>query len=237
MGVPGTKIVGMPEVTEFESRDAAAAGAAARIAALVSAQLDRDGRANVVVSGGTTPAPCFAYLSGYPMAWGKVQIVLSDERWVANDDKDSNERLIRETLLKDEAASASVLSIYQPDLSVDERCDALQARLPERGFACAMVGMGADGHFASLFPDADNLEAGLDPDGDRFYLPVRTTASPHPRVSITLAALLNSQEILLLFFGREKFAIYEQAKAGDKSYPITALLEQQAVPVSIYWAP
>ena len=227
----------MTRVLKFDSRDAASSGAAARIAGRVAAQLDRDDKASFVVSGGTTPVKCLDYLSGYALAWDKVQVALSDERWVASDNEDSNERLVHEALLKNEAASAGVLSIYQDDLSVDERCDVLQSQLPESGFACAMVGMGTDGHFASLFPDAENLDAGLDPDNGRFYMPVRTTASPHPRVSMTLGALLKSNEVLLLFFGAEKLAIYEQAEAGNSMYPITALLQQQAVPVSLYWAP
>lgn len=227
----------MIRVFKFDSRDAASSGAAARIAYRVAGQLDRDDKASFVVSGGTSPVKCFDYLSGYPLAWDKVQVVLSDERWVASNDEDSNERLVCETLLKNEAASASVLSIYQADLSVDERCDSLQSQLPASGFACAMVGMGVDGHFASLFPDADNLDVGLNPDNGRFYMPARTTASPHPRVSMTLGALLRSDEILLLFFGADKLAIYEQAEAGNNMYPITALLQQQAVPVSLFWAP
>jgi len=227
----------MAHVFEFDTRDAASAAAAARIAGLVSAQIDRDNKATFVVSGGATPAKCFDYLSVHSLEWDKVQVALSDERWVPCDHESSNERLVRETLLKAEAGSASVLSIYQDDLSVDERCDLLQPQLPESGFACSMVGMGADGHFASLFPDADSLEAGLNTDSKRFYIPVRTTASQYPRVSMTLGALLQSAEILVLIFGADKLGIYEKAKAGDSTYPIAALLQQQTVPVNVYWAP
>lgn len=227
----------MAHVFEFDTRDAASAAVAARIAGLVSAQLDRSDKATFVVSGGTTPAKCFDYLSEYSLGWDKVQVALSDERWVPRDHEDSNERLVRETLLKAEAGSASVLSIYQDDLSVDERCDSLQPQLPESGFACSMVGMGVDGHFASLFPDADSLEVGLNTENKRFYIPVRTTASPHPRISMTLGALLRSTEILLLIFGTDKLGVYEKAKAGDSTYPIAALLQQQTVPVNVYWAP
>jgi 6-phosphogluconolactonase len=100
-----------------------------------------------------------------------------------------------------------------------------------------MVGMGTDGHFASLFPDADGLEEGLNLDNPRFYMPVQTAASPHPRITMTLSALLQSDEILLFFFGEEKLAVYENAHTVDKTYPITALLEQSDTPVSLYWAP
>jgi 6-phosphogluconolactonase len=222
---------------KFESREAASVAAAARIAGLVNASLNRDESAAFVFGGGSTPGQCFEYLSGYELDWKRVQVVLSDERWVPNSNSDSNERLIRTTLLVGNASAASVLPIYQDDLSVDERCDSLQDFLPPGGFACSMIGMGADGHFASLFPDADSLDAGLKLDNQRFYMPVRTEASPHPRISMTLHAIMQSPEILLLFFGEEKLAVYEQALAGDESYPITALLAQEKVPVSLYWAP
>ena len=221
----------------FDSRQAASAAVAARIAGLVDAQLARDGEARFVVGGGTTPGACFEYLSGYEMKWDKIQVALSDERWVPNDHEDSNERLVRNALLKDAASSGSILSLYETGLSVDERCDELQPQKPENGFACSMVGMGTDGHFASLFPDADCLEAGLQLDNKRFYIPVRTAASPHSRISMTLSALLASDEVLLFIFGEEKLAVYENAYTVDKTYPITALLEQKQTPVSLYWAP
>jgi 6-phosphogluconolactonase len=145
--------------------------------------------------------------------------------------------MVRAALLKDQAASASVLPIYQKDLSVEERCEALQSLYPENGFACSMIGMGVDGHFASLFPNSDSLKAGLNLANQSFYIPIRTAASPHPRVSMTLSALLKSDEILLLMFGEKKLAVFEQAEAGDAAYPIAALLEQQQIPVSLYWAP
>lgn len=222
---------------KFDTREAASAAVAARIAGLVDIQLARDGAANFVVGGGSTPGRCFEYLSGYELEWAKVQVALSDERWVPNDHNDSNERLVRNSMLKDAASAGTLLSIFEADLSVDERCDALQSHKPEKGFACAMIGMGTDGHFASLFPDADCLEAGLGLDNPRFYLPVRTAASPHPRITMTLSSLLASDEVLLFFFGEEKLAVYENAHTVDKTYPITALLEQNKTPVSLYWAP
>lgn len=222
---------------KFESRDAASAAAAARIAGLISTRLDHDGTANFVVSGGATPTRCFDYLSGYDLEWKDVQVVLTDERWVPSDHKDSNERMVRETLLQDKASAGRLLPLYQGDLSVDERCDSLLKELKGTRFAIAMVGMGADGHFASLFPDADSLKTALKSQNRLFYIPVRTSASPHPRMSMTLGALLQSDEILLLVFGEEKLAVYEKAKAGDINYPIAALLKQQVVPVSLYWAP
>ena len=222
---------------KFDSRDAASTALAARMAGLVRAQLVRDGEANFVVGGGTTPGKAFDCLSDYELEWNKVRVALSDERWVPIDHEDSNERLVRNSMLKNAASAGRILSVYEADISADERAVALQSRKPENGFACSMVGMGGDGHFASLFPDADCLEEGLRLDNENFYIPVRTSASPHPRISMTLSALLDSDEILLFFFGTEKLAVFDNAHTVDKTYPITALLEQQETPVCLYWAP
>ncbi len=222
---------------KFDTREAASAAIAARMAGLISAQLGRDAAAHFVVGGGTTPERCFKLLSEYELDWDKVQVALSDERWVPNDHDDSNERLVRESMLKDAASAGHILPIYKTGLSADERSQELQSRKPDDDFACSMVGMGTDGHFASLFPDADCLSEGLQLNNSRFYMPVRTSASPHPRISMTLSALLASDEVLLFFFGKEKLAVYDNAHTVDKTYPITALLEQDKTPVSLYWAP
>ena len=194
-------------------------------------------RARIVVPGCSTPAQCFDLLSQAELDWPRVQLLLSDERWVPNDHADSNEKLLRQTLRVNRAAVAGILPIYQDDLSVDERCDSLQGLLPAEAFTCALLGMGSDGHFASLFPDADSLQAGLDRGSERFYIPVRTSASPHPRVSMSLAAILRSKELILLFYGDEKRAVFERAKSGADDLPVTALLQQTDVPVTLYWAP
>jgi 6-phosphogluconolactonase len=237
MVAAGTRTVDVLTENLFESRQAASAAAAADMASCLRQDLALHKRSTIVVSGGTTPAQCFDILSQEELAWKRVRLAMSDERWVPATHEDSNEKLIRETLRRNAAKQASILSIYQGDLSVDERCDSLQKQRPRQKFACALLGMGADGHFASLFPDADNLPIGLDKETTRFYLPVRTEASPHPRVSMTLAALLRSNAILLLFFGDEKRAVLDKAMAGDSSLPISALLEQQQTPVALYWAP
>ena len=97
--------------------------------------------------------------------------------------------------------------------------------------------MGEDGHFASLFPDAENLADGLDVEGEQLCIPVTTEASPHPRVSLTLAALARSDAIVLLMFGENKLKVYEQAKQKGSKLPVAALLKQKKAPVHIYWAP
>lgn len=227
----------MIELIELESREAAATAAAERMHALMSAKLDAKGRADIVVSGGSTPQRCFETLSEMSLDWRNVRVALSDERWVPPDHDASNEGMVRRHLLRNLAAPAFLLPIYQSDLTVDERCDSLQSELEGVQFACSLVGMGADGHFASLFPDADVLAAGLSPDTQHFYIPIKTGASPHPRVSLTLAALLRSDELILLFFGDDKKATLQAAIEDRDAFPIGHLIQQSAAPVRGYWAP
>lgn len=221
----------------FDTRLEASTAAADRIAELLVKRLDNHSVASVIVSGGTSPQQCLAALAQKPLDWQRVQVALSDERWVPPDHEDSNEKLVRESLLVDEAAAARLLPVYSPDVSPQERCDELQEPLPVLPFASALVGMGVDGHFASLFPDAEQLQPGLDVDGDRLYVPITTAASPHTRISMTLAGISRSDEIALLFFGDEKLDVYRQAKASPDAYPLSRLLRQKRAPVRVFWAP
>jgi 6-phosphogluconolactonase len=226
-------------VTEhyYESREDASLAAAKRIAELLSTRLANNDEASLVVSGGTSPRDCLTALAGTTLDWDRVQVAMSDERWVPPEHDDSNERLVRETLLVNEASAAELLSVYAADVTPEERCDQLQDPLPVLPFACSLIGMGTDGHFASLFPDADNLDFAMDVECGRLYVPVDTAASPHRRISMTLAGISRSDEVALLFFGEDKLDVYRKAKASSNGEPVSRLLRQKRAPVRIFWAP
>jgi 6-phosphogluconolactonase len=223
----------------FDNREEAARAAADRIGEALQRRLEAQGDASVVVSGGSSPAGVFAELANRPLAWSDVHVILSDERWVPADHEASNEKLVRDTLLSGEAQRASLLPVYKAGVTIEERCRELndELRLAPFPFACALLGMGEDGHFASLFPDADDLDEGLDVDSGELCIPVNTAASPYPRVSLTLSALSRSDEILLLIFGDAKRAVYETAKKQANGHPVSHLLRQKRAPVHVYWAP
>lgn len=222
----------------FDSRADASVAAADFIAAAVSTQLATRESASLIVTGGSSPAACYAALAARPLDWSRVQVLLSDERWVPPNDSASNERLVRDTLLQDAAAAAQLLPMYSANTSPEERGQALNRLLPSmlRPCACALLGMGGDGHIASLFPDAGNLAEGLDADGAESCIVVRTAASEHLRISLTLAALLQSDVLVLLFFGTGKRAVYEQARAASSELPVAKLLAQKRTPVHVFWA-
>jgi 6-phosphogluconolactonase len=223
----------------FESREQASAAAAQHIAEALANRLDRQKAASLVVSGGTSPVHCFEQLAHADIDWPRVGILPSDDRWVPGEHDDSNEKLVRSKLMVNGAANANILPFYAQGATVEERAASLdqEIRFVPFPFACSLLGMGTDGHFASLFPDADNLEEGLDLESRCLCLPVTTAASPHARISLTLAALSRSDEIVLLIFGDDKRKIYEKAKAGNARYPVTRLLRQKRAPVHAYWAP
>ena len=223
----------------FETREEASHAAADRIASALGRRLDLQKAASLVVSGGSSPVQCFNSLAHKDLDWGRVGVLPSDDRWVPSDHDDSNEKLVRSNLLVNGARNADLLPFYAEGATAEERAAALDSeiRFVPFPFACSLLGMGTDGHFASLFPDAENLEEGLDLESAILCLPVETDASPHERISLTLAALSRSDEIVLLIFGDEKRKIYEKAKAGNGRYPVTRLLRQKRAPVHVFWAP
>ena len=226
-------------IHRYEDRLAASEAAGAHIVAALERRLGGDSQAALVVSGGTTPVAAFHYLARQAIGWDSVLVLPSDERWVPPDHDHSNEKLVRDTLLTGEAAAAAFLPLYADGMTPEEFVPELDGRLAAlpSPFACALLGMGTDGHFASLFPDVQSLADGLDPESPARCLAVRTAASPHPRMSLTLSALLDSDSIVLLVFGDDKLSVLEDAKADETAYPVSRLLHQDRTPVDAFWAP
>ncbi|MGK2924980.1 MAG: 6-phosphogluconolactonase, partial [Lysobacterales bacterium] len=195
-------------------RRAASRAAADLLAERLSADLEHRGSGSLVVSGGTTPIACFDMLSEAALDWARVTVVPSDERWVPADDSNSNEGLIRKHLLRNAAAAARLLPLYRPEFDpardpdvdsgaapavIEQELRALRALTGP--FSAVLLGMGADGHFASLFPDFAGLSRALDPAAAERCILLRTAGSPFLRVSLTLSALLQTAQAALLFFG------------------------------------
>lgn len=223
----------------FNSRDAASAAAAQEITRRLERSIDRQNAATLIVSGGTSPVRCFTELSQSTLDWAKVHVTLSDERWTPAENEDSNEHLVRKSLLVGSAGEARFLPFYQAGTSIEDRCATLDTELRAlpRPYACTLLGMGADGHFASLFPDAKNLHDALDAEADAYSVCIDTAASPFRRLSLTLPAILQSEAILLLMFGEEKRAVYERAKQAKSNFPVSHLIRYSQATLQLFWAP
>lgn len=228
-----------PTILEFPDRQAASAAAADRIVQALRAQLGDDRPASLVVSGGSTPADCLRLLSGARLDWARVTVLATDERWVPPDHEDSNEGMVGRELMRGAAGDARWLPFWRPGMDPETAAAAIGDDLhaAPRPFGAVLLGMGEDGHFASLFPDYDGLAAALDPESGRDCVPVRTAGSPHPRLSLSLSALLDTSELLLLIFGAAKRRVFDSALNGDMRFPVAALLAQNRTAVTTLWAP
>jgi 6-phosphogluconolactonase len=223
---------------EYTEREAASRAAAELMAARLREDLEHSEHASLVVSGGSTPETCFDLLSQAELDWTRVTIVPSDERWVPATDSSSNEGLIRRRLLRGKAGTARLLPLYRPGLEAAAAPAAVERDLRAlvQPFSAVLLGMGADGHFASLFPDHAGLARALDPAADERCTLVRTVGSPLLRISLTLSALLHTARVALLFFGADKRAVFEQAHSGAGAYAVESLLTQSVAPVTAFWA-
>ena len=204
------------------------------------------GSATLLVSGGSTPAPLYQSLSKTELDWTRIHVALVDERWVDIDHEASNEAFIQRTLLINNARQASFTGMKTPAASAAQGCAETEARyqtLP-RPFAVTILGMGSDGHTASLFPHAEGLPEALSEDNRQLTAaimakPSAITGANTERLTLTLNGLLQSQRLILLLTGEEKLAVFRSARGAGpaEDMPVRALLRQDRVPVELYWAP
>lgn len=199
----------MSRLVEYRSGALMATGLAALVAGELHAALAARGRAVLAVPGGTTPGPFLRALSAAPLDWGRVTVTLTDDRKVAATSGRSNLRLLHETLLHGPAAVTQVLPLYAEGGDVQELAAAIRAVLP---LDCCVLGMGTDGHIASLFPDGDHLEAALDKACDDVVVAIRAPAAPEPRLTLTAPVIGSARNLHLLIAGPDKLATLESAE-------------------------
>jgi 6-phosphogluconolactonase len=214
---------------------------AAQIAGSLNVAIGTRGVASLVVSGGRTPVRLFEILRNQNLDWGSVCIALADERWVEPQNAASNERLVRDNLLKDQAASARFLGLKNaaptPDLGAVSAWETF-ARVP-RPFDAVVLGMGDDGHTASLFPGSPNLPSALNQAAAAGCVGMWSPVAPHPRLSLNLTALLGSRRVVVLITGESKWRTLAAACAPgpEQDMPIRAVLRQSRAPVDVMWSP
>ena len=224
---------------EFENTSALDIALAEQTTAMLAADINATGSASLVVSGGRTPMGFFHLLSQQDLDWSAVTITLADERWVDNQHQDSNEKLVRENLLINNAVQANFVAAKNAATdAIDGEADLEQSLATIGRFTVVILGMGDDGHTASLFPDAETLSLGLDLHSGRTAIAVTPPAAPHQRISMTLPRLLDAQQVVIHISGAGKQAVLQAAHEGDDiaELPIRAILNQQIAPLKIYWA-
>ena len=211
----------------FANANDLAAQLAHDVATSLAAAIARQGGAVLAVSGGTTPTKFFQALSTTELDWSKVQVTLADERQVDETSPRSNARLVKATLLQNQASAAHFVALYQnPDA----------ARVPQ--FDVAILGMGDDGHTASFFPGGDALSAAIDPQTTTAIIAISAPGSGEPRLTFTLPRLLSAKHLILHIQGQDKWATFEKALAGADvmAMPVRAVLQAKN-PIDLYWCP
>ncbi len=197
-------------------------------------------KASLALAGGTTPGPLYDALSNAPLNWEKVSVTLTDERWVHPEDPASNEFLVRDTLMRRRAAVATFMPLKTNHAKASGGAATAEKRIaPIMPFDIVLLGMGPDGHIASLIPGADGYDAAADIASSRKLAGIHApnAAGSPERMTLTVPGILASRRIVLLFMGNDKLTVYNEAKEGKGTSPIRDLLAQKKVPVHAFWAP
>lgn len=199
--------------------------------------------ATLLLSGGSTPGPLYQKLSQADLDWDKISVALVDERWVDTDHSASNERFLREHLLVNNAARANFVGMKNSHRSAfggQAGSNARYAALP-KPFRLCLLGMGPDGHTASLFPRAEGLEDAME--SQQCCAAIRTARSEVTgefieRMTMTPWSILQSEKLILLITGDVKWQVYQQASqnGATPTQPISLFIHQDRVPLEVYWS-
>lgn len=207
------------------------------VAGALAYAVQTHGIASLVVSGGRSPITFFKELSTRDLNWSKVQISLADERWVPATDPASNEGLVRCHLLQNAASEARLIGLYQPAGSLAQAAVLADQMLEQlqRPIDVLVLGMGDDGHTASLFPGNLNLAHALRQDCPERCLPMQAPAEPQARLTMTYPLLACARMQCLAIQGADKLDTLRAALAADPlQMPVRAFLHS---PLEIYWCP
>ncbi|MCG8491827.1 MAG: 6-phosphogluconolactonase [Sneathiellales bacterium] len=208
------------------------------VSTLLQKALFKKNKAVLVVSGGTTPLKLFQNLSLEDLDWAKITVLLADERWVAPTSERSNEKLVREILLQNKASEAEFIPYFDPGVPAERKAEMLNQ---DPGFLrdsvdVMILGMGEDGHTASLFPDAENTKSIMDREGNNKVLPVTAPSVPEQRITLTFPVLIEAHNLFLHFTGALKREVLQKACSGQVVLPVGQVLQQAKGTASIYWA-
>lgn len=227
------------------------------VASVLQAEIDQNSRASLIVSGGSTPAPVFKCLASTDIQWEHVSVSLADERWVAPGHADSNESLVRNTLLVEYAKSARFVSLFrqsgEPAAALAEVTRDIKSMA--RPFTITLLGMGGDGHTASLFPDApadqlrDAMRLTSDADSAAQVAVMNPPSVEQVRITLTRSALLHSVHRIVHMTGQGKYEVLATAMADcstddgasvqykQGAKPVIGLLSPHSEQASVYWSP
>jgi 6-phosphogluconolactonase len=236
-----------PNIHRFASAQALAASVCELVTDAVTTGIAARNFATLVFSGGRTPEFFLPQLAQLDLDWARVYVTLADERWVDESSPHSNTAMLKRTLLQGKAAKASFIPLTNSASSAEQGVNLARSGLhsADTPYDLVLLGMGNDGHFASLFPGTPDLARKLAADNTErvVAVPAPTTAAPHvERISMTLAELSRSPRIKLILQGDEKLKVLDTAFAGNDAMqtPVVALgglSRQLNKPIDVMWCP
>ncbi len=193
------------------------------------------GHGYLVVSGGRTPIPFFQQLATQDLPWAQITVLLADDRWLPVQHEASNEALVHKHLLQHKAANATFVSLLSEHSTPTEGLAEVNKRLAALPcFDAVILGMGEDGHTASLFPESPQLNEGMTTTNPA--VAITPIHAPFERISLSKTRLLNSHAIFFHLVGEAKKSILEQAMQPNAMLPASAFLLQNQVPVTVMLA-
>lgn len=204
-----------------------------QIATTLRQILSKQSQAVIAVSGGKSPIKLFEKLSHQELPWERVTITLVDERFLPVNHPDSNENLVHQHLLINNAEAAYFVGLYSDQ---DILACVNNANLHIKEIDIAILGMGEDGHTASIFPCCDELKAALDTQltPEKYIITTPKTAN-YQRIGLSLSGILEVKHIFIAINGEKKLSIIEEAaKAPNLLYPISFVLSNRK-DSQIYW--
>ena len=231
----------MPVEHRLADDAALAHGLATDVAERLRDAIVQRGHALLAVSGGRSPIAFLHALSREQLAWAEVTVILVDERCVPQSHPDSNAALVRQHLLQGPATAACFVPFFQtlPEGADTPTPDTLQHQSEIRlaplswPLDVAVLGMGLDGHTASLFPGAPGLDRALTTSAHCAW--VRPVADAPPRLTLSLSTLLQARHLALQIAGAAKLAVYARAMQGASvELPVSLLLRQNQTPMAAW---
>ena len=221
---------------DFENKSALELELASTICMLLSESIINNGVASIALSGGSTPKALFNILSQEELEWDKILVTLVDERWVKNDSPLSNEKFLKENLLINNASKAKFKSLVPDNFDIDNAISDYENFLTKLSspFDIVILGMGSDGHTASWFPDAIEIDKALDSNGPNVLI-TSPISQPTQRITLGMPMVLNAKNIFLHITGEEKKDFLLNILNSD-DLPIHRTFKQSKKPINIFWA-